>query len=125
MFSSILCFFLWSNGNIRGGKEVEKFSEKLYPYLRDVDFTMESLPPELFLKICSFLPSHDLFSIGSTSEKLKNSIEEDVSLWKRISKIELFNFAGASTPSTKEINLAVFLATHRNGEFCIYNILNL
>ena len=82
--------------------------------------TVESLPQELFLHICSFLESNDLFSIGSTSRKLKNSIE-DVSLWKRISKIELVNFAGASTPSPREINLAVFLATHSNGEFCIYN----
>ena len=104
---------------------VEQFSEvKSYIYCPDFgDVGMmnpiETLPQELFLHICSFLKYYDVVSVGSTCRKLKKSIE-DVALWRRILKVELVNFDDAS-----EIKLAVYLASHRNGEFFIYNLLNI
>ena len=88
--------------------------------------TIESLPEEIFVNICSFLKSKDLVSIGSTCRNYKKC-SEDVSLWRRISKIEVVNFSDGSNepPSNSEINLAVYLATNKNGEFCIYNLLNI
>ena len=83
--------------------------------------TIKNLPQELFLHICSFLKYPDVVSVGSTCRNLKKSIE-NISLWKRVLKIEL-NFSDSSNepPSTREIDLAVNLATHRSGE---YNVLN-
>ena len=53
-------------------------------------------------------------------------VSQDVTLWKRIAETELENFTDASNewgnqtfPSNSEVNLAVFLATHKNGEFCM------
>ena len=87
---------------------------------------IETLPQEIFLYICSFLKYYDVVSVGSTCRKLKKSIE-DVALWRRIAKVELVNFEDTSIepPSTSEIQLAVYLASHRSGEFFIYNLLNI
>ena len=111
-------------GNVEQISEVKSYIH--CPDFGDVGMMnpIETLPQELFLHICSFLKYYDVVSVGSTCRKLKKSIE-DVALWRRIAKVELVNFEDTSIepPSTSEIQLAVYLASHRSGEFFINNLL--
>ena len=76
---------------------------------------------EAIIHLCSLLKSHDFVSVGSTCGEFE-MFRENVSLWKRILKIELVRCSDASNePSSTTIReyLALYLATHRNGEFGI------
>ena len=78
---------------------------------------------EAIIYVCSLVKSHDFVSFGSTCGEFEMFLE-NVSLWKRILKIELVRCSDASNEPTsihyhKGINLALYLATHRNGEFGI------
>ena len=106
---------------------VEQFSEvKSYIYCPDFGDVgmmnpMENLPQEVFLHICSFLKYYDVVSVGSTCGEFE-MFRENVSLWKRILKIELVRCSDASnelSSTTIREYLALDLATHRNGEFGI------
>ena len=65
-----------------------------YPtqYTESVLQTDSGLGRSIYLCLCSFLKFHELVSFGSTGRGLR-MFSEDVSLWKRILKIELVNFS--------------------------------
>ena len=77
--------------------------------------TRDSEEAFIHLCLCSFLKFHELVSFGSTGRGLR-MFSEDVSLWKRILKIELVNFSLRMQVTSL---LPQQGATHRNGEFCI------
>ena len=77
---------------------------------RDMPKTIESLPQETLVHICTFLDYRDLVSIGSLNRTL-NKVSKEISLWRRIAEAELvkWNTVPGFWPSNSEIGLATYL----------------
>ena len=77
---------------------------------REMPKTIESLPQETLVHICSFLRYRDLVSIGSLNRTL-NKVSKEISLWRRIAEAELvkWNSVTGYWPSNSEIGLATHL----------------